>query len=103
VNDELAIKFDYGSIVMGEQPDICSIYDRKIKLSSFDDDSSLYSLLRAWVQDDIYRNVIIVTIYLHISPEFFENPQILHNLFIYAIIFTYFCTLRPIIYTTKDA
>jgi hypothetical protein len=35
---------------------IVRIYDRRINLNDFPTDASLYSLLRAWIQDDPYRS-----------------------------------------------
>eukprot|EP01041_Mallomonas_annulata_P006674 gene6674-13519_t len=46
-----------GVTVNSDSPDVYCIFDRRIKMTSFQSDMSLYSLLRFWVHDDPNRKV----------------------------------------------
>jgi hypothetical protein len=39
----------------GDNPGVFRVWDRRINSGLFDEQSSLYSMLRAWVQDDPER------------------------------------------------
>jgi LIN37 len=55
VNKERLLSNDMTTVILDESSNCFRIFDRRIHLNAFADNSSVYSLLRAWVQDDPQR------------------------------------------------
>lgn len=60
-------------ITVGDKPGVIRIYDRRINIKELNEDASLYSLLRAWVQDDPERFVEAQKYDIHKSTIYEPN------------------------------